>query len=828
MPSFKELFDQELGQLNFPSIEGGYNLKPKVHPSWKEKKRKLLFIVETVDRFDLKYHELLSTQANEDRGYHFWNQQRHIIPSVLDAAWEQVNVYRGNETPKGNPYSIAVANFNAFKTRTLEPSEQIAYNKKFAHRMVSLIDRLKPTHVVFSGATAYTEVIKVIDPSLINKHSPVKRGWVEEIETRNGNKFIYTHTLDLEPLYNPSTNKDEVDEEDGLADKFALADLFYLVSRNIANLLNDKVMYSAREVKIKPVYVDTIKKVDYLFDTILARATDIALDTETKNLESYNNSIYVAQFAVSKDKGFVLPISHPKSPFSESEQAYIKKKLRRLLEDPSEEGRKNFIVMNGKFDLRLTQAQLDIPVVYHHIHELTFAESLLDENVSLLAKGANKVRVGTTHVMTSYQNLANICVQYENDFYYTAKVSKAERGTLGSISPDDPDALLYEAADVQLPFAIYELQQERANNIRYRPSFDSEELVSYGSAFKTNMLYQMSATVHMMSAAERNGSPIDRDYLEYLNQKDSPVRKILAEAKAALEATDAVKKVESRLASNMGRTVGGLFGGKIAQKFFKLSKKDHQQELFFDVLGLEPVNTTKTGQRAIDKAFIAAYEHESPEVKLFGQYVKIFKLISSYVVGWSKKIGETLDSEADGCLRASFGLVTTRRLCSFSPNLQQIPSRGPLAKYLKRAFAAPYGYLSLAYDLSAHEVRMWANQSGDEALADAFRAGQKLRKAWIQNPTEDIAKELATKGDIHIVNIHRFFGVWVNKSDPRRSGIKGVVFGVIYGKSAKSVGNDLKKDRLNGVEAQIRDLKKQIAGLKAEIAKVEQDEEVTA
>ena len=139
---------------------------------------------------------------------------------------------------------------------------------------------------------------------------------------------------------------------------------------------------------------------------------------------------------------------------------------------------------------------------------------------------------------------------------------------------------------------------------------------------------------------------------------------------------------------------------------------------------------------------------------MFGQYVKIFKLISSYVVGWSKKIGETLDSEEDSCLRASFGLVTTRRLCSFSPNLQQIPSRGPLAKYLKRAFAAPYGYLSLAYDLSAHEVRMWANQSGDEALADAFRAGQKLRKAWIQNPTEDIAKELSTKGDIHIVNIY--------------------------------------------------------------------------
>jgi hypothetical protein len=751
---------------------------------------------------------------------------RNVIPGVLDAAWKQVQDI-GGVSDKENPYSFAAINFNACKTRDLEPVEQHAHNKKFASRVLALVKRLKPTHVAVFGATAYTELLRVLAPEKLNKFAPVRRGWVEKF-TYEDITFKLTHTLDLEPLYNPSTNKNDVtSEEEDMADKFALADLLYFVSRNLSHLLLGKHPYSVASVEIKPVYINTIKKFDWLLAQVLEPSKKIALDTEARNLESYANDIYVAQFAVSADKGYVLPIAHPMSPFTEDEQTYIKKRLRSFLSTPDPERRKILVTMNGKFDLRLIQAQLNIPVIYHQIHELTFAESLLDENVSLLAKGANKVRVGPDYVMTSYQNLANICVLYDNSFYYTAKLSKAERGTLGTVAPDDPDALLYEAADVQLPFAISEMQIQRASHIKYRPTFDSPKLECYKDKFLLNLLNQMSATAHMMAAAERAGSPVDVKYLEYLNTKESPIRKLLVDARKDLEKTSAVSRVEAKLAGNLGRSAGGLFGGKIAQKFFKLSKKDHQEILFFDVLGLEPVNTTKTGKRAIDKEFIATYEHDVPEVKLFGQYVKIFKLISSYVVGWNKMIQSTADSAADHCLRAAFGIVTTRRLCSFSPNLQQIPSRGPLAKYLKRAFAAPYGYLSLAYDLSAHEVRMWANQSNDEPLATAFRAGQDLRKQWIQTPTKEVAAELATKGDIHIVNIHRFFKVWVTKSDPRRSGIKGVVFGAIYGKSARSIGNDLKKDKITGVEAKMRDTVKEIKAIQLEISKLE-NEEATA
>ena len=42
---------------------------------------------------------------------------------------------------------------------------------------------------------------------------------------------------------------------------------------------------------------------------------------------------------------------------------------------------------------------------------------------------------------------------------------------------------------------------------------------------------------------------------------------------------------------------------------------------------------------------------------------------------------------------------------------------------------------------------------------------------------DSIARELKQKGDLHIQNVFRFFGKWVEKSNPLRDAVKGVVFG---------------------------------------------------
>ncbi len=163
--------------------------------------------------------------------------------------------------------------------------------------------------------------------------------------------------------------------------------------------------------------------------------------------------------------------------------------------------------------------------------------------------------------------------------------------------------------------------------------------------------------------------------------------------------------------------------------------------------------------------------------------------------------------------------ASASELCRWAPvlrrvlnerNLQQIPSRGKLAKIIKRMFVAEKGYMLLRYDYSAHEVRIWSIASGDMVLAESFRIGQQLRQKYIAAKSEEerssIKKELKQKGDLHIQNVFRFFGKWVDKDDPLRDAIKAIIFGTLYGKSAETLGIDTKQSDLNKFKGDISKL----------------------
>ena len=63
--------------------------------------------------------------------------------------------------------------------------------------------------------------------------------------------------------------------------------------------------------------------------------------------------------------------------------------------------------------------------------------------------------------------------------------------------------------------------------------------------------------------------------------------------------------------------------------------------------------------------------------------------------------------------------------------------------------------------------------------------------------TDDIAIRIRKDGDLHIANVKRFFNKIVDKSHPLRDAVKAVVFGVIYGKGARTLGNDTKKAEID-------------------------------
>ena len=54
-----------------------------------------------------------------------------------------------------------------------------------------------------------------------------------------------------------------------------------------------------------------------------------------------------------------------------------------------------------------------------------------------------------------------------------------------------------------------------------------------------------------------------------------------------------------------------------------------------------------------------------------------------------------------------------------------------------------------------------------------------------------VLMDLKKKGDIHINNVFRFFNIWVDKDHELRDAVKKIVFGVIYGKGARTLAKDI-------------------------------------
>ena len=71
----------------------------------------------------------------------------------------------------------------------------------------------------------------------------------------------------------------------------------------------------------------------------------------------------------------------------------------------------------------------------------------------------------------------------------------------------------------------------------------------------------------------------------------------------------------------------------------------------------------------------------------------------------------------------------TGRLSSSEPNLQNIPTRTDLGRRVRRGFIAGPGNVLVSLDYSQIELRIVAHMANDEAMLNAFRAGQDIHAA---------------------------------------------------------------------------------------------------
>lgn len=738
--------------------EREYSLNLRRDPGWATADKRLLIILQMVPYQSLKERDIAPNGLVRDTIVNCIKHSRKLVRSYDKEPAE---------------FAHAICNFNAYKHLQLKGSARKDAENHFTVRIRKLIQKLDPTHILISGEIAGQYLLPEIE------HIHYKRGWILDYKG-----IPTTVTVDLDRLI----------EKNG-----AKANLLGFWTRHLAYLMMGKHPHDLSKVAPNPINVDTTDKFDALMVRLRKLRNDqlVAVDTETANLTVHHNAIYTIQFALSPrpTDGYVLPVDHPMTPYNADEIKYIKSELRTFFDQKADVG-PELITFNGMYDLRVIRQSLKLPIIRLRIWEVMAGEHLLDENTTELQDIGPPVG-----------GLAATLASYCNDFYYRAKFSKADRETTGTVSPADKEFLKYASMDVVSLCYIRQEELARAARVEHNKQ-------PYTEAYVRHMKYVMSDQAHALSHLREDGSYVDRAYLRYLMTKDSSLRKEIAVTERLIRSSPIAQQANENLLKDAGFKAKSLWGPKATKEWIlRLTKGVHKAHLFFDVMGLEPVDYTDTGAPSIGKAFIAAYKGQHREVSILEEWSKRTKLLGTYVRGWHKKLRRNQDSAKDGYLRPDYTFwgVVTGRLASKNPSLQQVPARGKLSKIIKRMFVTPPGCLMIRFDYSAHEVRMWSVASGDKILAAAFRAGQELRKQWIQTPTPEILAELKTKGDIHIQNVFRFWGKWVDKNDPLRDAVKRVIFGLLYGLSAKSMGfevgpKSLARKRIHEIDDMVFDI----------------------
>ncbi|MDR2539089.1 MAG: DNA polymerase I [Chlamydiales bacterium] len=200
---------------------------------------------------------------------------------------------------------------------------------------------------------------------------------------------------------------------------------------------------------------------------------------------------------------------------------------------------------------------------------------------------------------------------------------------------------------------------------------------------------------------------------------------------------------------------------------FNLNSPKQLNLILFDKLQIKPPKKTTTGySTSID--VLDVLKEEYPIVKKIIEYRTLEKLRSTYADALPLQVNPMTKR-----IHCTFNQSTaaTGRLSCQNPNLQNIPIRTEEGKKIRQAFEPQeLGYSFLSADYSQIELRILAHLSEDPALIQAFN----------------------NQEDIHSYTASLIFGIPLSEVTPTmRYQAKAVNFGILYGKQAFSLSQDL-------------------------------------
>lgn len=463
----------------------------------------------------------------------------------------------------------------------------------------------------------------------------------------------------------------------------------------------------AKELMQDMFALDTIEKVEKHYTL---------LDTEEKIQEFLSSAQKEKSIAFDTETAGIDPMSDALVAISFSWKAHHAYVLPVPLDkEKAIEFLKPFIPLFENPDIEWIGHNIKFDQIVMMRYGVTWSENYFDTMVAIY--------VLHPEARKSLENLSEQYLKYQM-IPIESLIGKKGRNqkSMADISPED--MLDYAAEDADITFQLKEVFEEALKKEKQETLF-----------------YEIdNPLVLILTKMQVEGVNLDVDFLNvYAAQLD-----------------EAIKKAEENIFAGAGLE-------------FNIASPKQLGEVLFDHLKLDDKpKKTPTGQYKTGEEILLKLQHKDPIINDILTYRELSKLKSTYADALPKLI-----NEHTGHIHTTLNqtVVSTGRLSSNNPNLQNIPVRTEIGRMIRKAFIPRNeDYTLLSVDYSQIELRVVAAMSGDESMIEAFKAHK----------------------DIHRATASRVYGVEEEEVDgDQRRNAKAVNFGIIYGQSVFGLSETL-------------------------------------
>lgn len=473
----------------------------------------------------------------------------------------------------------------------------------------------------------------------------------------------------------------------------------------------------------------------------------VAVDTETNGLDRVDGIIAGLCLYTPGEKGIYIPLRHisymTKKPKDNANIELVADLVKQIFPHVKT------IYYNAKFDchfLYWNLGYIDTPYWDTHV-----GACMLDENEP--------------------KGLKNLWTKYcgEEDTPKAQSFNKLFKNIDFREVPPDV-AYMYGANDPIITFELYEFQAQYLDETS--PLCQEKGLEQIAKLFhevEMPMLY-------VAFISELKGVCIDMELAQRLHDKYKAY-----EDDAHNLFIDECAKITPQIKRLSTKNPGAY---KKLSNPISISSSTQLAILLYDILKFESSDPSKP--RGTGDDIIAHYEH--PIVDAIRQYRKFSKALSTYIDAIPNAV-----SKADGKLHARFNTrgARTGRLSSDSPNLQNIPSKPIKLKDgtkidagsdIRQLFCAGEGNVFVGSDFSQQEPRTLAYLAQEETMLQAYKEGldlYSLMASDIYGVPYDECKEFRPDGSTN------------KEGKERRNSVKSVLLGIMYGRGASSIAEQL-------------------------------------